>query len=157
MALIDLTGQTFDRLTVLKREGTTAYRQPLWRVRCTCGQERVVLGSNLRSGNTRSCGCLRTEILRRPVTRGVPRYKAAHQRVVAQRGAPSEHPCTDCVEQAQEWSYEGGAAVECVEIRNGKVRRWSPDPLAYVPRCIRCHRAKDLGEAVRARRARRAA
>jgi len=29
--------------------------------RCDCGEHRVVRPSDLRSGNTRSCGCLRRE------------------------------------------------------------------------------------------------
>lgn len=64
--LIDLTDQTFERLTVISRAGT--YVSPdgmskvaLWLCRCECNKEVVVLGRNLRSGLTRSCGCLRRE------------------------------------------------------------------------------------------------
>jgi hypothetical protein len=34
-----------------------------WLARCDCGTEVVVLGSNLRAGTTRSCGCLQAEIM----------------------------------------------------------------------------------------------
>lgn len=60
--LIDLTGQRFGRLTVLERCGTQRYEtavEPLWRCRCDCGREAVVIGSSIRHGKTRSCGCLR--------------------------------------------------------------------------------------------------
>jgi hypothetical protein len=61
--LKDMTGKIFGRLTVLrlaevydKREG--AY----WICRCECdGKERQVKGYFLRSGKTRSCGCLHNE------------------------------------------------------------------------------------------------
>lgn len=57
MRRIDLTGQTFGRLTAVGR----AERSGLWRVRCSCGKEKDVRGSNLTGGYTRSCGCLQRE------------------------------------------------------------------------------------------------
>ena len=38
-------------------------RHKQWACRCTCGVEKDVLGTNLRQGLSRSCGCLRREIL----------------------------------------------------------------------------------------------
>jgi hypothetical protein len=59
--LINLTGRKFGKLTALRREGTRVgpkgATRPLWLVRCDCGQEKVVVGANLRSGQTTSCGC----------------------------------------------------------------------------------------------------
>lgn len=52
----------FGRLIALepvRRAGRTG-----WRCRCDCGNETVVETHSLRSGNTRSCGCLHTEIRR---------------------------------------------------------------------------------------------
>lgn len=57
----DLTGQTFGRLTVLGR-GEHKGRHRLWSCRCTCGAEKDVLGFNLKSGITTSCGCYRREV-----------------------------------------------------------------------------------------------
>lgn len=63
--LIDLTGIKVGRLTVLCREGTyqrpSGNKEPTWRCRCECGNEVVVLSSNLKKKNTLSCGCLQTE------------------------------------------------------------------------------------------------
>lgn len=58
--MIDLTGKRFSRLLVLKR-GPDRGKRPAWRVRCDCGAMSLVNGDNLRSGNTQSCGCLRSE------------------------------------------------------------------------------------------------
>ena len=58
---IDLTGQVFGRLTVLDRAGTAKCGAAMWRCRCECGAEKVVMGSSLRNGNTLSCGCLLRE------------------------------------------------------------------------------------------------
>lgn len=61
---IDLTGKVFGRLTVIERAGT--YRldgqyRPTWLCQCDCGNQVIVIGANLRSGMTHSCGCLRRE------------------------------------------------------------------------------------------------
>lgn len=61
MRASDLVGLKFGRLTVLSREGSSATKQSLWRCRCECGTEVVVFGSNLKRGNTLSCGCWNAE------------------------------------------------------------------------------------------------
>lgn len=64
---LDLTGETFDRWFVLRRaedrvsRAGVAVRQ--WLCRCSCGTEKPVLASSLRQGKSRSCGCLRKEVL----------------------------------------------------------------------------------------------
>ena len=63
--LSDLTGRKVGRLTVVCREGTyqrpSGNKEPTWRCRCECGNEAVVVASNLKRKNTLSCGCLQTE------------------------------------------------------------------------------------------------
>jgi hypothetical protein len=61
MQLIDLTGRSFGRWTVLGRAPNRG-RWPRWFCRCDCGTEATVQGNNLRSGKTRSCGCLKREL-----------------------------------------------------------------------------------------------
>lgn len=55
----DLTGQTFGLLTAIcpNPEGTGDKKR--WLCRCNCGNECVVLASNLVRGHTKSCGCLK--------------------------------------------------------------------------------------------------
>lgn len=61
--LIDLTGQTFGRLTVIERAEKKSIRGQAarWRCVCSCGKETVVVSPSLRNGVTRSCGCFRRE------------------------------------------------------------------------------------------------
>lgn len=54
--LIDLTGRTFGRWTVLSHAG-----QKNWRCRCDCGTEKEVDGLSLRDGRSKSCGCRRID------------------------------------------------------------------------------------------------
>jgi len=57
MKLIDLTGQTFSLLTVIQREENSKHGHSMWKCRCVCGNETIVLGSNLVRSHTTSCGC----------------------------------------------------------------------------------------------------
>ena len=57
----NLIGCTFGRLTVLKRD-VNNFGNTIWIVRCTCGAERFFRTAALRSGKTKSCGCLRKEV-----------------------------------------------------------------------------------------------
>lgn len=56
---IDLTGETFGFLTVVKRNGTSKNGHAIWECRCNCGNSTNVTSSDLRTGNTTSCGCVR--------------------------------------------------------------------------------------------------
>ena len=66
MKMIDLSGKTFGRLTVLSiaenRRGKI-----FWECECSCGKSGFAIsGSNLRTGHTTSCGCYRDEKRRHP-------------------------------------------------------------------------------------------
>lgn len=56
-----LEGMVFGRLTVIRFAGTDSGKKTHWLCRCECGQEVTVAGSKLKSGHTRSCGCLQRE------------------------------------------------------------------------------------------------
>lgn len=56
-----MIGRAFSRLTVAGSAGRDRKRNLLWRCVCHCGGETVTAGYRLRSGETRSCGCLQRE------------------------------------------------------------------------------------------------
>ena len=58
---IDLTGMTFNEWTVIQRDGSDKRGQALWQCVCSCGTYKTVVGSTLRNGTSKSCGCKRTE------------------------------------------------------------------------------------------------
>lgn len=62
--LIDIVGLRFGRLTVVALAGHSASGRVTWRCVCDCGAEKVAEGIRLRSGDTKSCGCLRDEARR---------------------------------------------------------------------------------------------
>lgn len=63
-------GERFERLTVIKFAGSrksytragTAFYKFSYLCRCDCGNRIRVQQGNLKSGNTRSCGCLHREV-----------------------------------------------------------------------------------------------
>lgn len=57
----DLAGKKFGRLTVAEYTGDSKSGSPIWRCLCECGNEINVKAGNLRSGNTKSCGCLSSD------------------------------------------------------------------------------------------------
>lgn len=64
---IDLTGQVFGRLTVLKEEIPKKTKRVRWICQCECGTIKPIGSNELRSGKTLSCGCLRNEKVRQAI------------------------------------------------------------------------------------------
>jgi len=56
--LANIKGERFGRLVALEIVGREN-RVMVWRCQCDCGKTRDVAVVRLRSGKTRSCGCLR--------------------------------------------------------------------------------------------------
>lgn len=65
MRLINLIGQKFERLTVIKKIDNDNQGRPRWLCQCSCGEIVVVRGYALRSGRTKSCGCLHRDIVKK--------------------------------------------------------------------------------------------
>ena len=59
MKVIDMSGRRYGKWTVMQRVENSKNGQAMWLCKCDCGTEKVVCGSNLRSGASRSCGCER--------------------------------------------------------------------------------------------------
>ena len=57
----DEVGNTYWYLTVIERAPNSKDGHAMWKCRCKCGNELIVLGKHLRSGNTKSCGCYQKE------------------------------------------------------------------------------------------------
>jgi hypothetical protein len=56
---IDITGQRFGKLTVIKPSEERRNREVIWQCQCDCGNISYVRSACLRRGTTTSCGCLR--------------------------------------------------------------------------------------------------
>lgn len=60
---IDLTGQRFGRLTVIKETNRRANGSVLWECKCDCGNTVLVRSNHLRRGGVLSCGCYNRDII----------------------------------------------------------------------------------------------
>jgi hypothetical protein len=81
---LDLTGQVFGKLTVLEQSENKGARTA-WRCRCDCGRIVTVVTTSLRSGNTKSCGCVRS----RPSNPS--RTQSGHSKPAKVPKPPSDH------------------------------------------------------------------
>jgi hypothetical protein len=102
----NLEGRTFGRWTVLGfGQSRGAGEHALWKCRCVCGTERLVDGSLLRAGKSRSCGCLAAELTRERSrthnSRGTLTFNSWHS--MKQR-------CAD--PNTRDWKYYGARGVK---------------------------------------------
>lgn len=63
----DLSGMCFGRLVAETATEIRQHGNVVWSCRCECGNTILVAGHSLRSGNTRSCGCLSLEMSRKRI------------------------------------------------------------------------------------------
>ncbi|WP_087963249.1 AP2/ERF family transcription factor [Bacillus mycoides] len=58
--ITDLTGSRYGRLLVIKQVGIENNKRT-WLCKCECGNEIIMKGVYLNTGDTRSCGCLKKD------------------------------------------------------------------------------------------------
>ena len=94
---IDLTGQPFGRLVVIREAGRDKHGNVLWLCRCECGNVVIVRGDSLRNEHTTSCGCYNRErVVEAHTTHGMCKTRLYYvwtdmlQRAGVHKGAPEE-------------------------------------------------------------------
>lgn len=102
----DLAGQKFNRLTVILRD-LNKRKLTNWICQCECGTLISVFASDLKSGHTKSCGCLRAEVTgNRTRTHGMtdtPFYQT-WQHIKARTSRKT----------SQDYKYYGGRGIKCL-------------------------------------------
>ena len=78
--VVDRIGKKFGRLTVISFSHCDSKSTTYWNCLCNCGTSKIVRESRIKSGGTKSCGCLKKELLRIAKTKhgmcGTPIYKS---------------------------------------------------------------------------------
>lgn len=59
----DIAGNRYGRLRAVKFAGTDKTGNAVWDCKCDCGNTHIVRAAKLKTGNTKSCGCLRQEMV----------------------------------------------------------------------------------------------
>jgi hypothetical protein len=67
MRKLDLTGQRFGHLTVIRLARMRNHRC-VWLCQCDCGKKKEILGASLRYGSAKSCACRQLENAHRLTT-----------------------------------------------------------------------------------------
>ena len=80
----DLIGNKYGRLTVIKRLGSTKNKKSLFLCKCDCGKHVEIIGGNLVSGTTKSCGCYKLQLRHESANPDRRRLKRIH-RMMLQR------------------------------------------------------------------------
>lgn len=148
--MVDLTGKKFGRLTVVSRAENSKGGKSRWLCRCECGNECVVHGSSLKSGNTKSCGCIRREANHdRATTHGmsktplftiwwamVSRCNNPNNRSYENYGGRGIHVCDEWLDSSCffEWAitngYSEGLTIERVDVNKG----YEPSNCKWIPK-----------------------
>ena len=61
MIRLNITGQTFHRLTAIRDVTEKSGKGRQWEFKCECGKTKVALVKKVRAGRVKSCGCLARE------------------------------------------------------------------------------------------------
>ncbi len=151
----DLTGRTFNRLTVKCRYDAEPNRCVRWLTVCVCGKRVIARTYSLKSGKTKSCGCWRKES--RMLESGacmknhlLATYKAAAKRrghvwglsvggffTITQQNC---HYCGAAPSERQDSRrYNGGFVCNGVDRKNN-VEGYTPENT--LPACKDCNRMK---------------
>ena len=104
--LIDMTGLKFDRLLVLSL-AYTKNKKSYWNCICDCGVQKIIRQDSLKSGRSKSCGCLNKE---RPVDHGLSGSKIYHV------WASMKNRCNNSNDTNYE--YYGGRGVSVYSLWN---------------------------------------
>ena len=124
---VDLTGQRFGRLVVIKLLTSKDAKHHKWLCKCDCGNECAVLGNNLVRGHTKSCGCLRKEVtsqLSKSKARKIT-YSFYEDYVIGDDGCGHQFMIdVDDYEKIKErhWTYAAGYWSTCIKIDNKKTQ-----------------------------------
>lgn len=106
--LIDLTGQKFDLLTVMRMAGKNEWGKILWLCNCDCGKEKTIIGASLKNGRTQSCGCKHKAI--------VSNYNTKHGHNKDNRPSPTYNSWHSMIQRCTNpnhcrWKYYGGRGI----------------------------------------------
>lgn len=61
---LELAGKRFGKLVAIEKTDERYRKNVLWKCKCDCGNEVLVIASRLTSGHTKSCGCLIKESIK---------------------------------------------------------------------------------------------
>jgi hypothetical protein len=121
---IDIGGQRFGRLLVLRAGESASSGHARWWCRCDCGIERLVWAANLRNGMAMSCGCASRERL----GKAAKTHGATTGRNVTRTYRIWQAMKARCSYQSQPaWKYYGGRGISVCDRWKQSYERFLQD------------------------------
>lgn len=137
--LIDMTGQRFGSWLVVRQDGNTPRGAAKWLAVCDCGTQKSIHGADLRTGKSKSCGCLMASLLSsRSKTHGATKTRIYNiWKCMRARCNNPDHPqrrdyggrgisvCSDWdrFETFRDWAFENGysegLSIERIDVNQG--------------------------------------
>ena len=126
--VINLKGQRFGRLVVIEKFYDTEHqyknRNARWICQCDCGNQKIIVGTDLRNGKTQSCGCLHKEQLSKKL--GLDLIGKQFGKLTIIKQLPSENKRTMWLCQcecgnttiARSWDLQNGDKLSCGCIKS---------------------------------------
>lgn len=120
----DLTGKKFSLLTVIGKGARKVYGKdkkefPSWKCLCDCGNTVEVITHSLKSGKTKSCGCIKSDTARENFSThglsGSPEYKiwkALHYRCNNKNSKNYKQYGGRGISICKEWDYHQGGCFK---------------------------------------------
>jgi hypothetical protein len=84
-----MIGKKFGRLTVIAEHSKRQNNKRHWVCKCDCGKETVTYTGALRSGNTKSCGCLVSDTSRELIKKARLAYGEPHGHSIGGKTSPT--------------------------------------------------------------------
>ena len=124
---IDLTGQKFNRLTVIKRVGNRN-KELYWLCLCDCGTIKEIVGGALKRGLTQSCGCWQIDFARKRWLENHPGGYSTHgdsKKRIYRTWQAMKSRCNRKTDRGYRWYGAKGVSV-CEEWNDYSVfKKWA--------------------------------
>jgi len=115
--IIDLTGKTFGKLTVANFSHLDKTSHAIWLCRCNCGKEKLLYGTNLKSGVTKDCGCNRKKRHTKTINKGVYKKNGLSRHPLYRVLSGMKSRCYN--KKIQQYKHYGGRGITvCDEWKN---------------------------------------
>ena len=152
MKKIDLTGQRFERLKVIKEVGRSSGGHVQWLCECDCGKTTVVASNNLRQGKIVSCGCNKREKATKHEQWGTRIYRtwsnmvqrctnpnSKFYKLYGGRGITVCQEWTEDFKAFYDWAMANGYQEELQIDRIDNDKGYSPDNCRWITHAQNCN------------------
>lgn len=136
---IDETGNKYGKWEVLEITTPANDGRKRWMCRCACGTVKPVIGTQLRIGNSSSCGCSRNK---HPFRAGPARRERTQSQKIASRRNKLKRYGVTIEKYNQMFEAQNGVCAICGEASNDKSLAVDHDHQTKVVRgllCISCN------------------